>query len=132
MRVLVDTSAWYALSDEDDAHHKAASGVYHSLLTQPADLWVTSYVVHEAAALMPARLGLAALAKFRTSIIAATSIAWITPAMHEAAWDELERISRRGISLTDCSSAVVARELGIHRVFAYDPHFAIWGLEVLT
>jgi len=33
MRVLVDTSAWYALSDGDDAHHKAASGVYHSLLT---------------------------------------------------------------------------------------------------
>jgi predicted nucleic acid-binding protein len=128
MRVLVDTSAYYALSDKDDDQHETASRIYQALLAESHELWATSYVVLEAASLIQARLGLQALRKFRTSIAEAATVAWVSEAVHEAAWDELERVTQRGVSLTDCASAVVARELGIRDVFAFDPHFAIWGL----
>ncbi|MBM3474698.1 MAG: type II toxin-antitoxin system VapC family toxin [Armatimonadetes bacterium] len=108
MRVLVDTSAYYALSDRDDAQHETAVRLYETLLTESHELWATSYVVHEAASLIQARLGLRALNRLRTSIAEATTVVWVSEAVHEAAWDELERVGRRGVSPTDCASAVIA------------------------
>jgi predicted nucleic acid-binding protein len=69
---------------------------------------------------------------FRESLSTSTTVISIDPELHEQAWDELERIGRRAVSLTDCSVGVVAQGFGIDTVFAFDPHFTLWGLRPAT
>ena len=76
-------------------------------------------------------MGLEAARRVRRFVEEDTDILWIDPALHAAAWDELERIGRRQVSLVDCALAVAARREGITDVFAYDPHFAEWGMDVI-
>jgi predicted nucleic acid-binding protein len=63
------------------------------------------------------------------SLSGATRIIWVDRDLHEAAWDELERVGRRDVSLADCCLAVAAQREGIADVFAFDPHFQMWGLR---
>ena len=130
-KILVDTSVYYALADGDDRYHAAAQRLYAELLESDSSLCTTSYVVAEAAALIQARLGLERLQLFRQSLAASTTIVWIDAALHEAAWDELERQAQRHLSLVDCSIGIVAQQRGIDRVFAFDPHFELWGLQLV-
>lgn len=129
MNVLVDTSAYYALADADDQEHASAKRIFRMLVEGNYDLWTTSYVVLETAALVQSRLGLDALRLLRESLSTSTTVIWIDPELHDQAWDELERIGRQTVSLVDCSVGVVAGAFGIGTVFALDPHFAIWGLQ---
>ena len=132
MNVLVDTSAYYALISATDQAHDDAQTAYDDLLGQEAEFWTTSYVVLEAAALVQARLGLEALRLLRESLSTSTTVIWIDPDLHDQAWDELERIGQRTVSLVDCSVGIVATAFGIDTVFAFDPHFALWGLQPAT
>ncbi len=130
MRVLVDTSAYYALASASDNQHEAAEAIYARLLAQGDELWTISYVVLETAALIQMRLGMRALRLFRRSLSAATNVIWVSEDLHAEAWDELERLPRRRVSLVDCCLAVTARREGIETLFAFDPHFKVWNLKV--
>ena len=131
MRVLVDTSAYYALVDATDVQHESAVDALRRALGRDARLWTTSYVVLEAVALVQSRLGLAHVKLLREAVAQSASVVWIDGALHEAAWDELERVGRKSVSFVDCASAVVAQALGISEIFAFDPHFELWGLRVM-
>jgi len=132
MRVLVDSSAWYAGACRDDRCHDLAAGLFGRLVDDQHEVLTTSPVVVEAAALIQRRLGLDRLRDFRTSLFASTQIVWFGEALTQAAWDETERVARRSISMVDCSTAVAADMLDITHVFAFDPHFELWGLELLA
>jgi len=131
MRVTVDTSAYYAMGNRSDPHHAAAAALHATLTAQQCELVTVSYVVLETAALVQARRGLGPLPKLRWAIESGSTIIWVDASLHAAAWDELERIGRRQVSLVDCALAVAALREGITDVFAYDPHFAEWGLNVI-
>jgi len=132
MRVIVDTSALFALVCSDDSWHQAAVAAVHDLLLGDCSFYVASYTAVEAAALTQARLGLEAVGYVRRFVDEDTAIVWIDAELHAAAWDELERIGRRQVSLVDCALAVAALREGITDVFAYDSHFAEWGLNVIS
>ena len=55
MTVFVDTSAFYAVLDRDDANHAAAEEAWRALLGEPATLLTTNYVLVETAALLQRR-----------------------------------------------------------------------------
>jgi len=131
MRAMVDTSAYYAIANLTDPHHAAAAAVHARLTAQQCELVTVSYVVLETAALVQARHGSGPLPKLRSAIESGSTVVWIDAELHAAAWDELERIGRRQVSLVDCALAVAALREGITDVFAYDPHFAEWGLNVI-
>jgi len=131
VRVLVDTSAYYALADRADIKHEAAKRAVRQLLDEGWELWTTSYVVLEAAALVQSRLGMRHLRLLREALTESTAVVWVDSALHEAAWDELERLGRRGVSLVDCSLAVAAQRHGIADILAFDPDFELWGLRLL-
>jgi predicted nucleic acid-binding protein len=131
MRVLVDTSAFYASLSAADRYHEVARATYTRLLQQDDELLTTSYVVAEAAGLMQRRLGLPTLELFMAGLEAATSVVWVDAQLHAEAWREVRRVGRREVSLVDASVAAVARREDITDVFAYDPHFADWGLNVI-
>ncbi len=130
MKVLIDTSAFYALVDTEDTNHDAANWIVRRLLAEGRELATTSYAVLETAALIQSRLGLRHLALFREALAEAVTIVWVDQALHEAAWDGLEHLGRRAVSLVDCSLAALARRDAIREIIAFDPHFESWGLRL--
>ncbi len=64
MTVFVDTSAFYAVLDRDDANHSAARETWERLLRGAAVLLTSNYVLLETSTLVQHRLGVAALRAF--------------------------------------------------------------------
>ena len=62
--ILVDTSAWLSLHDEDDRHHAAAALIWRRLMTEQAALCSTVYVRLETWSLLQARFGLEPVRRF--------------------------------------------------------------------
>jgi predicted nucleic acid-binding protein len=67
--VFVDTSAFFAVIDRDEANHDDAARVWAELLAAQATLLTTSYVLVETAALLQHRIGLAALRSFYEDVV---------------------------------------------------------------
>jgi uncharacterized protein len=82
--VFVDSSAFYAVLDRDDANHGSAVRAWESLLPQWR-LATTNYVLLEASALLQSRLGLAAMRTFTTEIVPLLEVEWVDEARHRSA-----------------------------------------------
>jgi predicted nucleic acid-binding protein len=61
MTVFVDTSAFYAVLDRDDANHAEAKNVWTRLVREGTTFLTSNYVLVETAALLQHRLGMAAV-----------------------------------------------------------------------
>jgi predicted nucleic acid-binding protein len=55
--IFVDTGAWVALADKDDAHHTEAASIYPSLLKTERSLVTSNLVIAEAYILILNELG---------------------------------------------------------------------------
>jgi predicted nucleic acid-binding protein len=129
MIVFVDTSAFYAVLDRDDEHHKSSIGTWKSLLQKDAILVTSNYVLVETCALLQHRLGIEAVRTFQQQIVPLLAIEWIGAAQHGSAIAALLTASRKKLSLVDCVSFAVMREAGIAQAFAFDRHFVEQGFE---
>jgi predicted nucleic acid-binding protein len=125
--IFVDTSALYALLDVDDANHLPAAAIWKTLLKGGATLVTTNYVLIETVALVQSRLGLEAVDAFLAELAPVLAVRWIDEAAHRIAQAMLLAIQRRAVSLVDCSSFVIIRELGYADAFAFDRHFIEQG-----
>ncbi len=132
MIVFVDTSAFLAVFDADDAHHGTAREVWEELLTDASTtLLTTSYVLIETYALLQRRLGMAAVRAFSQDAMPVLSVQWIDEARHRMGVEALLAANRRRLSLVDCVSFECVRSAGADRVFAFDRHFAQQGFALL-
>jgi len=127
MNIFIDTSAFFALLDGDDAHHKKAKGVWGEVLKPENNLVTTNYVLIESFALIQNRLGLDALKEFQNDILPLIGIEWVPAHIHARAVSALLAVSKKSLSLVDCVSFEVIRYLGISKVFCFDPHFCEQG-----
>jgi predicted nucleic acid-binding protein len=132
VRVYVDTSAYFSLLDRADKNHQAASRVWERLVTSNADLITGNYVLVETVALLQSRLGLEAVSDFQSNIVPLIEVIWIDIDVHHAAVAAHLTANRRRLSLVDCVSFEICRELSIDAVFAFDKHFHEQGFDVLT
>lgn len=128
--VFVDTSALYAVLDQDDANHSRASAVWPDLLRE-STLVTHNYVLVEAAALVQHHLGMAAARALAADIVPLLSVGWIDEARHAAAQHAVLSSGRKRLSLVDCASFLVMRECGIDQAFCFDAHFKEQGFRVL-
>jgi len=127
---FVDTSALYALLDADDEVHEAARETWGSLLGgEDESLISTNYVLLETFALVQTRLGMAAVRALSDHLLPVIRPIWISEDDHREAVQALLAANRRPLSLTDCSSFVVMRRLGVRSVFAFDDEFADQGFD---
>lgn len=131
MSVFVDTSAFYAVLDGDDARHTEARGAWERLLAARDPLHTTNYVLVETLALMQARIGLDCVRAFSADILPVLSVFWIDEGSHRSAHHALLAASRRDLSLVDCASFEAMRRLGLRDAFCFDPHFAEQGFRTL-
>ena len=131
MTEFVDTSAFFALLDDDDAHRERARTHLREVIETGVDLLTHEYVVVEATALVQRRLGLAALRRFVDDLLPLVEIAWVDEALHTEAREALLAAGRRNVSLVDWTSFLVMRRHGVRRAFTFDPDFGGEGFQVL-
>lgn len=131
MNVYVDTSAFLAVLNRDDAHHAEAKAAWFQLLDDGTPLGTNSFVLVETAAVIQNRLGLDAARTFFTAVYPLLEVVWVDAELMSLAVPLLVTAKRRGLSLVDCSSFLVMQRLKLNKVFAFDRHFREQGFEVL-
>lgn len=131
MNVFVDTSAFLALLDADEQHHTEAQRIWAKLADESADLYCTSYVLVETAALVQNRLGMPQLLAFHENVSPFLRVIWVDSTLHGAGTAALLTTNRRQLSLVDCVSFAAMRQFGFHTALAFDIHFEEQGFEVL-
>ncbi len=132
MRLFVDTSAFFALLDRDDANHKRAKRIWTEVFSSEGTLVTTNYTVVETYALIKHRLGKEAVRGFQEDILPLTNIEFVNSETHKSGVSALHAASRRNLSLVDCVSFEIMRALGIRTAFAFDPHFREQGFSCIT
>ena len=131
MKAFVDTSAFYAMASETDQAHVTARAVHEQLKRDNTPLVTTNYILLETVSLLQRRHGVAYAERFGDSVIEEVELIWMTLTQHRAAWKLWKERRNRGLSLVDCSSFVVMRELHMPHAFAFDEQFQEAGFILL-
>ena len=118
-RVVIDTSAFYALVVDSDGFHDSAVSVYEYLIDQDIELWTTSYAFVETIALIHRRFGFSKVAQLLETIEPNVRILWIDSATHSIAMGEFTSSEGRGLSLVDWSVVIAAQVISA-QVFTFD------------
>lgn len=132
MRVFIDTSAFYALLDRDDAHHPKAKRAWTDLLKAAHALVTSNYILVETFALLQNRLGMQAIRALHDDLLPLINIEFVSLGSHRSGVAALLSASRRDLSLVDCVSFDVMRTSGINTVFAFDKHFKEQGFTLVA
>ena len=104
MSVFVDTSAFFAVLDDDDENHDAAKQIWEDLLNQEAVLVCSNYVLVETLALVQRRLGIPAVRVFQEDIMPVLNVEWVDESLHQVGIASVLAAARRRLSLVDCVS----------------------------
>ena len=131
MTAFVDTSALLALLAKDDEHHHSAVSGWAALADEEATLVTSNYVVLETIAVAQHRLGLHAVRALIRDVLPPIDVVFIDEPVQRAALSALLAAGRRRLSLVDCVSFEVMRNRQIRRAFAFDPHFAEHGFQMV-
>ncbi len=131
--VFVDTSAWYALVDRTDPHHRDALAIGGRLRAASRGLLTTNHVAGESYTLLRGRLGYVAAQDFlrRIRISLQTERVFVPEAWEDAAEALLAQYHDQSFSYVDATSFVTMRRLELQEAFAFDRHFTIAGFTVL-
>lgn len=130
--IFVDTSAWLAVSDPRDGNHGPALDLHQVLLTGEFGRLITSdFVLDETLTLIRKRSGAGVVRSFVEGLAASPSVQqiWITPEHFREAQVLFLGQGTKTWSLTDCTSFVLMRELGLVRAFTFDKDFREAGFE---
>ncbi len=125
MKIFVDTSALYAILDEDDPRHADAARAFSRLL-DIAELVTHNYVLVETELLVRRRLGPAAVTTLLDRLLPSVTTVWVDEGTHRAAV-EAWRAGGGKASLVDYVSFVVMRRMGIETSLAFDADFESHG-----
>jgi predicted nucleic acid-binding protein len=128
-RVLVDTSAVYALLDRGDEWHEAASEALQGLKLARTEPLLTNLIVAECHALILSRLGQDVARRWLLANVWA--VERVTPEDEVRAGTIIGQYADKTFSYTDATSFVVMERLGLRRAFAFDPHFRQYGFQVV-
>ncbi|MCZ7586887.1 MAG: PIN domain-containing protein [Deltaproteobacteria bacterium] len=128
---FVDTSALYALLDGTDRNHATARNQWIGLLDAEETLVTTNYVVVETVALVQNRLGMDAVRTLLDDILDLMEIRFVDADLYRAAEAALLAAGQRRLSLVDCASFQIMRDLGIAAAFAFDRHYKDRGFRLV-
>lgn len=89
-------------------------------------------ILVETIALVQNRLGIAAVNDLQEAITPLLRIEWVDRELHQIGVSTVVTTNHRPVSLVDCVSFAVCRQLGVEYVFAFDPHFWEQGFQPLS
>lgn len=123
MTLYVDTSAWYAVIDADDASHSRAAAT----LSSGERLLTSDHVVVETWWLLRRRLGWRVAERFWTGLgPSGVEVETVRATDLERARAIGEAFLDQDLSIVDRTSFAVLQRLRLDRVAAFDHHFAIY------
>lgn len=128
-RILVDTSAVYALLDRGDAWHESAEASLEDLKRARSEPLLTNFLVAECHALLLSRLGGAVARKWLLANVWA--VERVTADDERAAKEIIRKYADKSFSYTDATSFAVMERLGLRTAFAFDPHFRQYGFRII-
>lgn len=122
--IFVDTSAWYAIVDGDDADHGKAAAFF-SANTTP--LVTTNAVFSETVTLIRYRIGHEAARTFGQKLKESSFVRLVpvTQADEDQAWEIFTRYRDQDFSYADCTSFAVMRRMKLDTAFTFDRHFTV-------
>jgi predicted nucleic acid-binding protein len=131
--IFVDTGAWFALADEDDAHHKDAASIFPSLLQSYKELVTSNLVVAESYILILKGLGHNAAVDFLDHMNGSPRIKRLhaTFDIEKEAEEILKRYIDQDFSYTDAVSFSIMNKFKIKKAFTYDKHFQTMGFVMV-
>ncbi|HZY94034.1 MAG TPA: type II toxin-antitoxin system VapC family toxin [Candidatus Bathyarchaeia archaeon] len=128
--MFLDTSAWIAITSQDEQYHEQARTFYKQLGTGKHGSLVTSdYVLDETLTLLRMRKGVAHAIRFYEEIFRSKSlhVAWVEPAIFHQAVDTMKRNQDKKWSFTDCTSFTIMNQLKIRDAFCFDDDYTQAG-----
>jgi predicted nucleic acid-binding protein len=132
--ILVDSGAWYALSDSRERQHVRAVALFARVTRgEFGRILTTDYILDETYTLLRMRLGIGAVRAMRDLLTSSSSLQVVRVSdrdFEHAVEIMLEHEDKRW-SLTDCTSFVLMRELEVESAFSFDRNFAEAGFRVL-
>ncbi len=131
MKVFVDTSAFIAVLDADDENHSKAKEIWRELVSKEEILLSTNYVLVETLAIVQHRLGIEAVRALQEDIFPILNIEWIDEHVHQAGIISVLTAMRKKLSLVDCVSFNIMRQLGIKKAFVFNTHFKEQGFNCI-
>lgn len=130
---LVDTGAYFALSDTKETRHPLARTVFERLTKERWRLYTTNFIIAETHALLLTRLGYQAALRFMERVDSSSiAIIRVTEDDERRAREIIRQYNDKKFSFTDATSFVVMARLGIPYAFTFDRNFTQYGLTVLT
>jgi predicted nucleic acid-binding protein len=134
--IFVDTWAWYALTDRNDADHLIAEATNRQLIEERHIFVTTNYVLSETVTLVRYKLYHAVAVQFwktTKQLIGSglVKLIRVSALQEEHAWEIFEQYNDQDFSFTDCTSFAVMKELKLSRVFTGDDHFATMGFVLV-
>jgi predicted nucleic acid-binding protein len=134
MKIFIDTSAWDAIEDSNDANHELAL-IFKNDLPDNCQLLTTDYVLDETYTLLLLNIGYERTVAFQKNIrellnSGILAVIHISPSLYDAAWDVFQRFNvDKKWSFTDCISYATIKQFDIETVFAFDHHFEQMGFN---
>jgi predicted nucleic acid-binding protein len=131
-RALLDTSAYYALTDQTEHTHETARAIQGFLVAYRFRLFTTNLILAETHALLLSRLGYHVALRVLTEIDQSrTTLIRPSSADERAARVLLAKYDEKDFSLTDAIRFVVMDRLRIAQAFTFDRNFTQYGFVPL-
>jgi predicted nucleic acid-binding protein len=131
MNIFIDTAAFLAVLNFNDQFHQSAKNIWDEILSSNVSLFSSNYIILETTALLQHRFGIEAVRLFENDILPVIEIAWVDKIIHQQGMSALLVANRRNLSLVDCTSFEIMRQIGSDEVFTFDPHFREQGFKVI-
>jgi predicted nucleic acid-binding protein len=128
-RVLVDTSAVFALLDRSDKWHEAAKTTLSRLNTRRVEPLLTNFIVAECHELALSRIGAEVARNWLLRNV--WPVERVSTDDETKAVEIISQYTDKTYSYTDATSFAVMERLRIRKAFAFDPHFRQYGLQVI-
>jgi hypothetical protein len=115
--IFVDSSAWIALANINDAHHAEAAGAYPDILKNCKRLATSNLVIAETYVVLQRELGHPSAVEFLNRINASPRIlkSWSNDSIETEAEQLLLKYSDQDFSYTDAVSFVIMKRRKIKR-----------------
>jgi predicted nucleic acid-binding protein len=129
--IFADTSAFLALIDNSDRHYVKAEAAWNNISRVQEKIITSNYIVLETFALLCNLIGSEAARDFQQDLLQVVHIEWVTEDIHRAGISAFFAGFKRRLSLVDCVSFEIMRQMGLKEVFAFGRHFKDQGFTVI-
>ena len=131
-RIIVDTSALYALIDSSDPNHHRASA-FLKQNTGNATFLLSNHVFDETMTLVKMRLGMHAAMQLGMRLRSSRFFEMVifSELEEQVTWRTFTRYTDKEWSYTDCACLALGQRRGIDQAFSFDHHFVQMGLVVV-